>query len=544
MLDNLISQGVRSTGTYEFTFQGKSYHCGVNNHWKAVKPGMEKLTWAGRIEAGTNQVRYARFFDDFAVQPISNRWGDTTQAGYIDDKIYVVQTQTKVIERCLLMTTDPGDLVLDPTCGSGTTAYVAEQWGRRWITIDTSRVALALARTRLMAARFPYYLPADSAAGRTKQRDLGRDVPAAPPGRPPDIRQGFVYKTVPHVTLKSIANNPDIRDGMTRAEIDAAIKRHADTETLFDQPYDDKGTVRVCGPFTVESLSPHREMPPVTGITPDTESATKPDPGNYLQILFDNLRTAGVKGTDKSQRIGFTALDPYPGRYIQAEGQTDQGLSVRVSVGPELGTVGDTWISNAALEALAGSGCDLLLVLGFAFEASVLEQTADLTKEKRFGKLRVLPVRINPDLAMFGGEAGEELLKKTGAGNLFTVFGEPDVTLVKGDGGYTLTVNGVDVFDPATGEVRSGGTDDIACWFVDTAYDGASFFVRHAYFCGADRPYEKLRKALKADVDEAAWEALYRTTSRPFPPPSTGRIAVKVVNHFGDEVLKVLQVGG
>src|SRR5918911_2664628 len=190
---------------------------------------------------------------------MSNAWADTHAE---QGKSYVVQTSTKVIQRCILMTTDPGDLVLDPTCGSGTTAYVAEQWGRRWITIDTSRVALALARTRLMAARFPYYLLADSVEGRKKQAELGhRRADAAPLAEPVrDLHKGFVYRTVPHVTLKSIANNPDIQEGMTRDQIDKAIARHADTETLYDQPYADKDVVRLTGPFTVESLSPHRAL--------------------------------------------------------------------------------------------------------------------------------------------------------------------------------------------------------------------------------------------------------------------------------------------
>ena len=383
------------------------------------------------------------------------------------------------------MTTDPGDLVLDPTCGSGTTAYVAEQWGRRWITIDTSRVALSLARTRLMAARFPYYLLADSAAGRKKLADLGRADD--PPFRnrvvegPADVSLGFVYKTVPHVTLKSIANNPDIVAGMSRAAIDAAIAKHAETETLYDQPYEDKGTVRVCGPFTVESLSPHREMPPVEGILPGTDAPTKPDPGNSLRTIPENPHEAGVKGSDKRERLGFARLDPFPGRYVQAEGTTDAGLGVRVSVGPELGTVGNEWVKNAALEAIAGSRAGLLLVCAFAFDATVHQQTAELSKGLQFGKLRVLPIRINPDLAMFGDANGRELLKKTGSANLFTVFGEPDLDVKRGsDGRYTVTIRGPDVFDPSTGEVRESSTADIACRFLDTEYDGQSFSVRPA----------------------------------------------------------------
>jgi adenine-specific DNA-methyltransferase len=439
------------------------------------------------------------------------------------------------------MTTDPGDLVLDPTCGSGTTAYVAEQWGRRWITIDTSRVALALARTRLMTARFPYYLLADSAEGRQKEAEVtGQDpAPDAPPCQG-DIRRGFVCRRVPHVTLKSIANNPDIREGTSRDEIDAAIGKHAETETLYDQPYEDKGVVRVTGPFTVESLSPHRMLP--AGEVAEAPPARAPaGPSNYLGTILDNLRKAGVQNTVRGQRLVFDRLDPLPGEYVQAEGTyTESGAprAVRVSVGPEFGTVGPEWIRAAALEAIKGSACDLLLVCGFAFDPHVQEQTKELTKELRFGKLRVLPVRMNPDLAM-----GDELLKKTGSGNLFMVFGEPDIVLHKEKGGRVVVeVRGVDVYDPTTGEQRSHSTDDIACWFIDTDYDGESFFVRHAYFCGGDEPYEKLKKALRAEVDEAAWAQLYSTRSLPFDPPVKGKIAVKVINHYGDEVMQVYPV--
>jgi adenine-specific DNA-methyltransferase len=335
---------------------------------------------------------------------------------------------------------------------------------------------------------------------------------------------------------------------MTREQINAAIARHADTETLYDQPYEDKGTVRVCGPFTVESLSPHNELPgDPSAPTEDGAGQVESVGGgkvNYLKTIFDNLLKAGVKGTTKGQRIAFDRLDPFAGKYVHAEGTTTDGLGVRVSVGPELGTVGDQWIKDAALEAIKGSKPDILLVCAFSFDGGVLEQTAELSKEIQFGKLRILPVRMNPDLAMFGDDTGQELLKKTGAGNLFTVFGEPDIDVKKQkDGKYTVTIRGLDVFDPTTGEVRSGGTDDIACWFLDTAYDGQSFFVRHAYFCGATDPYEKLKKALKAEIDEGEWSKLYATTSVPFDPPKGGKIAVKVINHFGDDVLKVYPVG-
>lgn len=536
-------KGEGAASWFSVHVQGKEFKPTLQTRWKTNEAGMARLIAAKRVYVTGNTLSYVRYLNDFPVFPVNNLWEDTVTSGFSDPKTYIVQTNTKVVERCLLMTTDPGDLVLDPTCGSGTTAYVAEQWGRRWITIDTSRVALALARTRLMAARFPYYLLADSPEGRRKHAELTATPidPAAPAPRR-DMHKGFVYRTVPHVTLKSIANNPDIREGMTREQIDKAIARHAETETLYDQPYEDKGIVRLTGPFTVESLSPHRSLP-IPG--PDAESPPPlPSPapaGNasFQEMILDNLRKAGVKGTDKAQRMSFARLDPFPGETIHAEGETDAGASVRVCVGPEFGTVGDADIKRAALEAIKGSRCDLLLVCAFAFEASVHEQTAELTKEIKLGKLSILPVRMNPDLAM-----GDELLKKTGAGNLFTVFGEPDVKLTASDGKLTVTIRGVDVFDPSTGAVRTGDTDDIACWFIDTDYDGQSFFVRHAYFLygGKDTkegPYDKLKKALRAEIDEGEWSKLYSAVSQPFDPPKSGKIAVKVINHFGDEVLKV-----
>ena len=451
-----------------------------------------------------------------------------------EDKTYVVQTSAKVIQRCMLMSTDPGDLVLDPTCGSGTTAYVAEQWGRRWITCDTSRVALTLARTRLMAGRFPWFLLADSPEGQKKEAELtGKMAPSYKTDG--DIRKGFVYKRVPHVTLKSIANNPDITEGMTRSEIDAAILRHADTELLYDKPYEDNKRIRVTGPFTVESLSPHRVLP-ADDDRPRSEQVAQRDDaaGQFETMILDNLRKAGVQNTVKGERLVFDRLEALAGTWLHAAGAyTDADGKVRrvaVSIGPEHGTVGPRQVKEAAKEAVLGVGYDVLVVCGFAFDPHVSEEA------KRYGALQVLTARMNPDLSM-----GDELLKKTGAGNLFMVFGEPDVDIAPVDvaGNLQVTLKGVDVYDPTTGQVRSNSTDDVACWFIDTNYDGESFFVRHAYFTGADEPYEKLKRALRAEIDEAAWSTLYSTVSRPFAPPETGRIAVKVINHYGDEVLKV-----
>jgi adenine-specific DNA-methyltransferase len=260
-----------------------------------------------------------------------------------------------------------------------------------------------------------------------------------------------------------------------------------------------------------------------------------------LTIIRDNLRKAGVQNTVKNERLVFDQLNTFPGEYIQAEGtfmENGAFRSVRVSVGPEFGTIGPEWIKHAALEAIKGSACDVLLVCGFAFDPHVHEQTHELKKEIRFGKLRVLAVHMNPDLAM-----GDELLKKTGSGNLFMVFGEPDIDIqVQKDGKLIAEIRGVDVYDPTTGEVRSHNIDDIACWFIDTDYNGESFFVRHAYFTGAGDPYQKLKRALRAEINEAAWSALYSTTSYPFDPPKNGKVAVKVINHYGDEVLKVYEL--
>ena len=533
---DLTSQGASANSPQKVQLGNREFTPPVGLHWKTTVEGVDHLKVAGRIFLVGNTLRYLRLLDDFAVYPLSSTWTDTGIAGYAADRVYVVQTLSKVIERCLLMTTDPGDLALDPTCGSGTTAYVAEQWGRRWITCDTSRVALALARTRLMAAKYPYYFLADSPEGIKKETELTGK-------RPPeyktegDIKKGFVYKRVPHVTLKSIANNPDIKEGMTREQIDAAIARHAETETLYDQPYEDNKRVRVCGPFSVESLSPHRVLSTAdenrTGAVGTQETRQQQD---FATMILDNLKKAGVQNTRKGERLIFARLDLYAGAWLHAAGDyTDANGKTRrvaVSIGPEHGTVGPQQVKEAAKEAVQGVGFDLLIVCGFAFDPHVAEEA------KRYGKLTVLPAKMNPDLAM-----GDELLKKTGAGNLFMVFGEPDVEITKQkDGQLVVEIKGVDVYDPTTGQIRSASTDDIACWFIDTDYNGESFFVRHAYFTGAEEPYDKLKRALRAEIDEAAWSSLYSTASRPFTKPESGKIAVKVINHYGDEALKVFEI--
>lgn len=556
-IDNLTSQTTRVGQTTVFPVTvGTKTVTPSKGGWKTNQAGMRKLLIADRVYAGRGaNLGYVRFIDDFPAAPISNFWSDTLGQGQFGgDKLYVVQTATKVIERCMLMCTDPGDLVLDPTCGSGTSAYVAEQWGRRWITIDTSRVALALARQRLMGARFPFYLLADSDAGRKKEQEVSqRLLPSASVTN--DIRHGFVYERVQHITLKSIANNPDIVEGMTREEIDKAIKKHADFEVLYDRPYEDRGVVRVTGPFTVESPSPHRSLAFAGGDQdhPQSEVAASTDgsANSFEQTILENLRKAGVQTGKTTERIRFETLDPYAGTYLQALGEANSGdasLRVGVAVGPQYGIVSPWFIKDAAREAIR-AGVDLLCVLAFAFDPQATGVTTDdgvtvetanefarVAGERQLGRVKVLLVRMNVDLLM--GDA----LKKTGAGNLFTVFGEPDIDVRATDDEVVVELRGVDVYDPTTGEVRSNDTGRIALWMIDTDYNEESFFVRHCYFTGGGDPYKRLKTALKAEIDPDAWASINSVVSRPFPRPEGGKIAVKVINDYGDEVMKVFDV--
>ncbi|NLG89929.1 MAG: site-specific DNA-methyltransferase [Clostridiaceae bacterium] len=561
--------------------------------WKTTTEGMQRLEKAGRLSPSTNILNYVRYLEDFPVQAVSNVWDDIGGIqSRLDTKIYVVQTATEAVKRCLLMTTDPGDLVLDPTCGSGTTAYVAEQWGRRWITIDTSRVALALARARIMGARYPYYLLADSRDGQLKGAEVTRTAPSEAPTYG-DIRQGFVYQRVPHITLKSIANNAEIdviweqyqkvleplRQRLNKLlgqaweeweiprdvdetwsqeakdvhsewweqriarqrEIDASIASKADYEYLYDKPYEDNSKVRVAGPFTVESLSPHR----VLAVDENDElvanaagSGTYAGNGHdFVKMVLENLKIAGVQQARKQDRISFTSIMPWPGHMICAEGRYVEGdeessLEKRAAifVGPEFGTVSRPDLVSAAREA-GDADFDVLITCAFNYDA----HSSDFD---RLGRVPVLKARMNADLHM------ADDLKNTGKGNLFVVFGEPDIDIIEADEGkIRVRVNGVDVFHPQTGEIRSDGPEGIACWFVDTDYNEESFFVRHAYFLGANDPYKALKTTLRAEINAEAWDTLHSNVSRLFDKPKSGRIAVKVINHLGDEVMKVYRVG-
>jgi adenine-specific DNA-methyltransferase len=669
-----VSPEASPTLTKEVAFRcGVTLHCGPQRHWKTADPGLLRLEKAERLDFSQGPTRlFRRYFADNEYASVTNVWTDTRSE---QKQVYVVQTKDEVIKRCILMTSDPGDLVLDPTCGSGTTAVVSEQWGRRWITVDTSRVALALARARVMGARFPYYILADSREGQQKDAALSRRQWVERPAHG-NVRHGFVYERAPHIEFGEIAANAEIdvvfddhgpairaaleqlnaalrglttpfqvtvggRQGndvhfdasagetfmMPSGEavsasqlvewevprvapadwpeaatkplanfweariarqkaIDASIAAKAKLQYLYDRPYEDKKAVRVAGPFTVESLSPHRML----GVDENDElidplqvnEAGPPYGQSFEQIILENLRTAGVQQAHKADRITFTSLIPWPGelicaegRYIETETQPATQTGTRVAsrpgatssdeegsvtkrgggaprpertddiappsnpdgrekraaifIGPEFGTVSRPDLVQAAREA-GDAGFDVLIACAFNYEALASEFS-------KLGRIPVLKARMNADLHMGGA------LKPTGTGNLFVVFGEPDIDILHVDDGQVrVQVKGVDVFDPSTGEVRSDSTDGIACWFIDTDYNEESFFVRHAYFLGQNDPYGALKTTLKAEIDPDTWATLNSDISRPFPMPKSGRIAVKVINHLGDEVMKVFRV--
>ncbi len=593
-LDNLTSQsmgrdkGEGAASWFPVRLDGRLFRPSMQVRWKTNEDGMGRLAKARRLDYTTNRLGYVRYLNDFPVYPIRSTWSDVG-ASFMADKTYVVQTVVSVVERCLLMATDPGDLVIDPTCGSGTTAFVAEQWGRRWITVDTSRVALTLARARVMGARYAFYVLADSIEGARRRAESAPSVPRSHGSTSGDIRQGFVYESVPHITLRSITNNAEIdviweqfqrtleplrtklnaalgkqweewdipRDAgddwskdarklhaewweqriARQKEIDASIAAKADFEYLYDKPYVDNRKVRVAGPFTVESLSPHRTLAVGSDdelIDPMRAPGRPEKAADFAQMILENLKTAGVQQAHKQDKIDFSSIAPWPGHYVCAEGRYQEGENgsdrrAAIFIGPEFGTVARSDLAAAAREAGEG-GFDTLVACAFAYDGHS-------TGFDKLGPVRVLRARMNADLHM------AEDLKNTGKGNLFVIFGEPDIEIRDAaDGQIEVEVKGVDVFDPSTGEVRSDGPDGIACWFIDTDYNEESFFVRHAYFLGANDPYKALKTTLKAEINEEAWESLHSATSRPFDKPETGRIAVKVINHLGDEVMKVFRV--
>jgi len=513
---------------------------------------------SGRATVIGNNLAWKSYRDEFPFKPINNVWTDVRATGFGTAKQYVVETLPGVIERCILMTSDPGDLVFDPTCGSGTTAYVAEQWGRRWITCDTSRVALALARQRLTTATFAYYKLAHTNEG---------------------VRGGFVYRTGPRIMPSSIADTQEIDDiyatwtkrldpvreklnrelhqsweewqvprqsdgewsqeaqrvqtewrslyNSRQNELEAAIRKHAEQQSLYDQPEIDRAIARVSGPFTVEAVQP----PALNPETVDEASPPTDDAGNYLDRMSEQLRRAGL--TVRNQHVPITRIAPLDGGVLHAECDYEQGgkiISAAVVFGPQYGPVTSSQLQDALSEARGSYSA--LIAAGFTFD----DQAQALLQKENL-RPSVIGVAINADLLM------GNLLKTSKSSQVFSVFGKPDVKLDKGPDGFTATVKGVDVYDPNTGEFDQSSADQIAAWFLDTDYDGATFLVSQAYFpIQTPNPWEKISKALKGFIDPEQFAALQRTTSLPFAPGKHRECAVKVIDHRGNEVMTVLRL--
>lgn len=528
-LTSLTSQGFRENTSVPWTWDGEVFDPGRNLNWKATLEGRERLAAAGRIEREGRMPAYRRFLDDFPAVKLTGTWTDT-QTNFGGDKMYVVRTAEKVVARCIVMTTDPGDLVFDPTCGSGTTAFVAEQWGRRWITCDTSRVALALARQRLLTSRYPYYHLRSSR-----------------------VRDGFVYRTVPHIISESIANNPRLDECATREARERVILQGAERETLYDDPEEDKGRVRVSGPFTVEAIPvASMEDESASPIAPladearagESSSGTpldRADPANdYLGMLIDLLKKTGVVFPG-GKHLGVPTLRPVRGPYewLHAESETDNPgdpRRVAVSFGPRHAPVTPVQVRDAIGET---RGYDLVLFVGFACdpEARRMIDAGVVGRELHFANAA-------PDIMVNDPLRGEEhhLLKTTKATKLFTVFGAPDVRVHSENGGGLISVElvGVDLYDPNTGDTRHGLGSDVAAWFIDHDYDSRTFCICQALFPsgGTKNPWEKLQKALKGTIDEEKFEALRSTRSLPFKPGK--KVAVTVIDDRGNEVIKLV----
>lgn len=516
-LTALNSESSSASTTFRVKFEGREF---FRTNWKTNERGFQNLIKANRVVVGADTLRYVRYFDDFPATRITNYWDDTGLA----DKRYVVQTSEKVIARCILMTTDPGDLVLDPTCGSGTTAYVAEQWGRRWITTDTSRIALNIAKSRLMMATFPHYQLYDQ--------------------RTCDLRQGFIYKKVSHITLRSIANNEPPEE-----------------ETLYDQPLEDKKRLRVAGPFTVETLQSYEPISPeelARQRTGDKEL------GNFEDLIFAHLKSAGVKTGVKEENAVFVRIDRLANSALHAEGWYPSATGEKkayLHIGPKFGTVSKQAVTEAIKACRDKRDGDWLLILGFAFESGITELS------RSFGNFQVSIVRMHDDLLQQG------LLKKDKKAASFVTIGEPDIRLNieplplskphKGADDEpchgVVEIAGLDIYDPIKDEVKSRDVHDIAYWMLDDDYDGSNFVVRQVFFCGGDKDeFEEWKKGLsdlakaatrrraeqtlRIEIDDEAFSRLYGHRSHPFPVKSGQKIAVRVISQFGEETTKVLSV--
>ena len=509
----LTSDGASKT-PQEFKFEGQTYLPSANSHWKTTIEGMKNLAEKNLlIKSGKKGLAYKLYWSNFPVQHLNNIWLDTQSGGFNDPKLYVVQTTNKTIQRCLLMTTDPGDLVLDPTCGSGTTAYVAEQWGRRWITCDTSRVPLALARQRLLTATFPWYElkepqrgPAGGFVYQRKQNRKGEEVGGL----------------VPRITLKSIANNEE-----------------PEMVTLVDRPEENKKTTRVCGPFTVEATIQAATVLDEQAAAVSTEtSASYQNPRAYLDRMIEVLRRAHTLRLPGNQALELESVRPVADcEWLHAEAKTEGngngGQRVAVAFGPEDGAIHSQFVYEAAREAHFLK-YDQLYLFGFAIQAKARELVEDRAKLR----IPVTYVSVTPDVVM------ADLLKTSHTDQIFSVTGLPDVTLKpagqREDGQpiYQAEVLGLDIFNPSDLETRSIEAENLPCWMLDTDYNGMVFCASQVFFprTGA---WDNLKKSLKAEFNDSVWEHLAGTESEPFVLGEQRRIAIKVIDDRGNELMVV-----
>lgn len=528
---SMLSAGRTESCVFPVTFKGKTFIPGGGKSWKTNKSGMERLISKGRIISTENTLRYVLFYEDYPVKELTDVW---TDVGNASDKKYVVQTAFEIIQRCLLMTTDPGDLVLDPTCGSGTTAYVAEQWGRRWITIDTSRIAINIAKQRLMTAVFPYYyLYSDCNVEKTeKDGKIKKNITEKPEEQKTgDIRQGFIYEEVPHITLKSLANDEP-----------------PETETLYDKPYQDNRKLRVSGPFTVETLQSYEPL------SPEDLTDRSDDETDFAQVVKAHLESAGIKNGRKDEQVVFSRVELLSHPYLHAEGFYMNGTGEKkayIHIGPKFGTVSKNAVNEAIKECRLRGDAQWLIILGFSFESDIEggQQTTSM------GKFEVTRARIHDDLLQEG------LKKKPGKrAASFVTIGEPDITLHHDGNTVTVEIKGLDIYDPIKDEVKARNVSDIAYWMVDDDYDGSNFIVKQVFFCGGDKDEfdkwkkgleslakdntkKKVEKTLRIEIDEEAFDRLYGHISHPIEVKKQGqKIAVRVISQFGEETTKVLTI--
>ena len=508
---SLESNGYAEQFHYAVEYKGKKYRPAMTRHWSTTEKGIQRLIASGRVIATENKLRYIRYLSDFPVTPLGNFWTDLMGASNLS---YVVQTNSQIVQRCMLMVTDPGDLVLDPTCGSGTTAYVAEQWGRRWITIDTSRVPLALARQRLLTSTFPYFELKDPAKGPSS---------------------GFVYKRkqnkkgeetggiVPHITLKSIANNQPPKE-----------------EVLVDRPEEVSGTVRVSGPFVVEATIPQPIDIEAAEKEANTETIGAEDAADYITRMVEILRKVATIKVPGNKTVTFQKIRrPAKAMDIHAEAVVANGVEKPVAFyfGPENGAVTEMMVNHALREANL-KGFEHLYVIGFAIQANADKLIRDAEK-------LVIPatyVQATMDLQM------PDLLKNQRASQIFSVTGMPEVSLIKlkkksdtGETLYKVKLLGLDVFDPVDMEHKYEDGDNVPCWFIDTDYNELAFCVSQAFFPRTSA-WDKLKKDLKGTYEDSVWEHLAGTESEPFMAGENGRIAVKVIDDRGNELLVVKEI--